>query len=112
MKALFRIVQPRGPDKANQSTLISEHATAADAFTEIDRLAREMVRTGAPSDVVELVAIDQTGEIVPTCPSRQAGEFRRRKDNAERSRCQDRGCFTAGSWCWSGRFNVAQSRLQ
>ena len=27
-----------------------EHATAADAFGEIDRLASEMVRTGAPSN--------------------------------------------------------------
>jgi hypothetical protein len=46
----FRVVQPWGSDKARQSTVISEHATAAEAFREIDRLASEMVRTGAPSD--------------------------------------------------------------
>jgi hypothetical protein len=49
----FRVVQPWGPDKARQATLISEHATAAEAFAEIDRLSAEMVRTGAPSDAVE-----------------------------------------------------------
>ena len=35
-----------GTDKAQQFTLISEHATAAEAFAEIDRLAAQMVRTG------------------------------------------------------------------
>jgi len=31
---------------------------------QIDRLAAEMVRTGAPSDVVELIVIDLADEIV------------------------------------------------
>jgi hypothetical protein len=62
---LFRIVQPWGAHhKAQQSTLISEHPTAADAFAEIDRLTARMVRTGAPSDAVELLVIDQAGVIV------------------------------------------------
>ena len=38
--------------------MISEHATAAEAFREIDRLSSEMVQTGAPSDAVELLVID------------------------------------------------------
>ena len=41
----FRVVQPWGPDKARQASLITEHATVAEAFHEIDRLAAEMVRT-------------------------------------------------------------------
>ena len=41
MKVLFRVVQPWGRDKATQSTTISEHATVADAFNEIDRLVSE-----------------------------------------------------------------------
>lgn len=53
----FRVVQPWGPDKARQATLISEHATAAEVFHEIDRLSNEMVRTGAPSDVIELIVV-------------------------------------------------------
>ena len=52
----FRIVQPWGPDKTRPSTVISEHATADEAFREIDRVSSEMVRTGAPSDAVELIA--------------------------------------------------------
>lgn len=43
--------------------MISEHPTAAAAFAEIDRLSSGMVRTGAPSDAVELMVIDQAGEI-------------------------------------------------
>ena len=37
---------------------------AAASFTEIDRLSSEMVRTGAPSDAVELIVIDQDDQIV------------------------------------------------
>jgi hypothetical protein len=54
----YRIVQPYGRDKARESTVISEHQSAADAFAEIDRLSAQMVRTGAPSDAVELVVVD------------------------------------------------------
>ena len=39
MKAPYRIVQPYGRDKARESTVISEHQAAADAFAEIDRLS-------------------------------------------------------------------------
>jgi hypothetical protein len=54
----FRVVQPWGPDKIQQNTILSEHSTAAAAFAEIDRLSSEMVRTGAPADAIELVVID------------------------------------------------------
>ena len=60
----YRIVQTYGRDVAHQSTLISEHATAMDAFAEIDRLAAQMVRTGVRPDVVELLVLDADGEIV------------------------------------------------
>jgi hypothetical protein len=61
---MFRVVQPWGPDKGRQSTLVSEHATAAPAFEEIDRLASQMTRTGAPSDAVELVVVDTDGRLI------------------------------------------------
>jgi len=32
----YRIVQPYGRHKAQESTVVSEHQTAADAFVEID----------------------------------------------------------------------------
>ncbi len=60
----FRVMQPWGPDKGRQATLMSEHATVAAAFAEIERLSAEMVRTGAPSDTVELVVVDADGQIV------------------------------------------------
>jgi hypothetical protein len=58
MRVPFRVVQPWGRDKVQQSTMLSEHQTAADAFTEIDRLTAQMARTGAPADAIELVVVD------------------------------------------------------
>ena len=53
----FRVVHPWGPNQGRQATLIIEHATLDEAFAEIDRLAAELVRTGAPSDAVELLVV-------------------------------------------------------
>ena len=60
----YRVVQPYGRDKARESTVISEHATASEAFAEIDRLRAQMVRTGAPSNYVEFIVVDDAGQIV------------------------------------------------
>jgi hypothetical protein len=57
-------MQPWGPDRGRQATLISEHASVEDAFAEIDRLSAQMVRTGAPSHAVELIVVDQAGRII------------------------------------------------
>lgn len=59
----FKIVQPWGADKARQSTVVSEHESADEAFHEIERLAYEMVRRGVPSDAVELIVVER-GRIV------------------------------------------------
>ena len=60
----FRVVQPWGPDEAHQATELSEHSTGAEAFDEIDRLSAQMVRTGAPSDAVELIVVDDHDRVV------------------------------------------------
>ena len=60
----FRVVQPYGRNEARECTVISEHPTAADAFAETDRLSVEMVRTGAPSDAVELIVLTDRGELI------------------------------------------------
>ena len=60
----FRVMQPWGPHKDRQATLISEHHTVAAAFTEIDRLSAQMVRIEAPSDAVELVVVDADDRVV------------------------------------------------
>ena len=65
----YRIVQPYGRNKARESTVISEHQTAADAFAEIDRLSAQMVRTGAPADAVELLVVDADGRIIQRSPA-------------------------------------------
>jgi len=60
----FRIVQPWGRDKGREATLVSEHPTVSAAFAEIDRLAAEMLRTGARTDSVELLVVDADGRIL------------------------------------------------
>ena len=61
----FRVVRPYGRDKARDATMISEHATAAEAFAEIDRLRTQMARTGAPANKIELIVVDAADRIVP-----------------------------------------------
>ena len=59
---LYHLVQPYGRDLARDVTVLSQHATAADAFAAIDRLSAQMVRTGAPPDAVELIVVTLVGE--------------------------------------------------
>lgn len=61
----FFVVQPYGRHKAIESTVVAEVATADEAFAEIDRLAERMQRTGAPSDYIELIVVDEQRRIVP-----------------------------------------------
>ena len=61
---VFRIIQPYGRDAARESTLISEHTTAAAAFAEIDRLSAQIIKTGVRPDVLELLVIDGDGQLV------------------------------------------------
>jgi len=58
----FRVVHPWGTDKVRQSTWLSEHETVESAFAEIDRLSSQMLRTGAPSDAIELVVVEMERE--------------------------------------------------
>ena len=61
----FLVVQPYGRDKARESTIISGHHKAAEAFAEIDCLSSEMARTGAPSNAIEFFVVDAERRIVP-----------------------------------------------
>ncbi len=61
----FFVVQPYGRDKGRDSTIIYEAGTVAAAFAEIDRLAEQMKRTGARSDAIELLVVDEARRIVP-----------------------------------------------
>src|SRR5688572_25767165 len=56
----YRVVQPYG-QRREEWTLVSEHATVDQAFAKIEALSTQMVRTGAPSDAVELIVVDEAG---------------------------------------------------
>jgi hypothetical protein len=60
----FKVVQPWGPDKAHQATIVSEHSTIGEAFAAIDGLSAQMVRTGAPSNAVEVLVVDADGSVI------------------------------------------------
>ena len=53
-----------GPRQARQSTVVTERDTIEAAFAEIDRMAAQMVKTGCPSDAIELIVVDENGRIV------------------------------------------------
>ena len=57
----FRVVQPWGRDARNESTTLGSYSTSDAAFNAIDAMVNQMVRAGAPSDVVELIVLDSDG---------------------------------------------------
>ena len=59
----YRVVQPWGV-RAGEWTLIDTRSTVAEAFAALDALSERMARTGAPSDAVELIVVDDSGERV------------------------------------------------
>ena len=61
----FRVVRPWGPDKGRQGTVQSEHNTVAEAFAALDNLASDMAQTGVTGDAIELVVVDEHGQVVP-----------------------------------------------
>jgi hypothetical protein len=61
----FRVVQRWDPDKGRQGTVQSEHKTVAEAFAALDSIATDMAQTGVASDAIELVVVDERGQVVP-----------------------------------------------
>jgi hypothetical protein len=57
------VVQPYGV-RVGEWTLISEHQSAREAFEAIDAVSARMVRTGAPSDAIQLIVVDKHGVAV------------------------------------------------
>lgn len=66
----YRVVLPYGRDKARQSTVLREHATAAEAFAEIDRLRAQIAKHGGPSNAVDLIVVDANDHVVPRASGR------------------------------------------
>jgi hypothetical protein len=63
--AKYRVVHPWGPDKGRQATLQSEHEAITEAFAAIDAMRARIIRTGAPGDAIELVVVDEGGNVAP-----------------------------------------------
>jgi hypothetical protein len=59
----YHVVQPYGV-RVGEWTLLSEHESAQEAFAAIDRLSERMLRTGAPSDAIEVMVVDEQGVTV------------------------------------------------
>jgi len=60
----FFVVQPYGRDKGREATVLYEAQSAAEAFTEIDRLTERMRHTGAAPDSIELLVVDDERRII------------------------------------------------
>jgi hypothetical protein len=57
-------VQPWGKDKGRQASVLSEHATSAEAFAAIDRMTQRSAPLGTRIEVLELLVADADGNIV------------------------------------------------
>jgi hypothetical protein len=57
------LVQPWGKDPNLESTIVSLHETAAQAFAEIERLADPIIATGDRPDAITLVVIGPDGRV-------------------------------------------------
>jgi hypothetical protein len=62
--AKYRVVYTRGTSQGPPGDTPSEHATVAEAFAALDAMSAQMVRADAPSDGIELVVVNERGDIV------------------------------------------------
>jgi hypothetical protein len=47
--------------QVRQASVLNEHATAAAAFDEVERLRAQIVRTGAHGQAIELLVVNDEG---------------------------------------------------
>ena len=50
---MFHLVQPWGDDKSRQATIVSTHATVAEAYAALDRIGEKLHQDEAPEGTVE-----------------------------------------------------------
>ena len=55
----FHVVQPWGPDRYREVTVVATYDTATDAFAELDRYADILRRDGMPPDYLEFSVVDE-----------------------------------------------------
>ena len=60
----FRVVQPWGDHPESESTTVSIHTIADEAFLEIERMAERIVSTGADPSAICLLVVDAGGTVI------------------------------------------------
>jgi hypothetical protein len=57
--------EPWRPNKAKDSSTISDHEIVEDEFAEIDRWTAELLRGASGSDAIEMAVVDFAGRLIP-----------------------------------------------
>ena len=60
----FYLVEPWGPDRYRQATIVEIHETAADACRALDAIAEKLQRDGAPDGYLEIYVLDEARQPV------------------------------------------------
>jgi hypothetical protein len=55
----FHLIQPWGPDRYRQATVVATDDTATEAFAELDRYAEILRRDEMPPDYLEFFVVDE-----------------------------------------------------
>ena len=55
---MFHLVQPWGDDKYSQATIVSTHATVAEAYAALDRIGEKLHQDEAPEGTLEIYVVD------------------------------------------------------
>ncbi len=62
---MFHLVQPWGDDKYSQATIVSTHATVAEAYAALDRIAEKLHQDEAPEGTLEIYVMDEGRQPAP-----------------------------------------------
>ncbi len=62
---MFHLVQPWGDDKYSQATIVSTHATVAEAYAALDRIGEKLHQDEAPEGTLEIYVVDEGRQPVP-----------------------------------------------
>ena len=55
---MFHLVQPWGDDKYSQATIVSTHATVAEAYAALDRIGETLCQDEAPDEILVTPSTD------------------------------------------------------
>ena len=61
----YHLVQPWGRDTYRQATVLGSHATAKEAYAQLDSIAAKLARDAVPEDYFEIYVVDGQRQPVP-----------------------------------------------